>query len=516
VTAVGWIEQRSGLRLRPWQRAVVEAMFPADGTPSRWETFLISSVKKTGKTTLSAWCGLYAALMFGAGETAFVIGNDLEQGDENVFALLVAAVRQAGLERSGAAVIRSDRIVFENGTRIIALASDFAGSAGARFGISLWTEVWAFRHEGHVRLWEELTPVPNRRSLRIVDSYAGFDGDAPVLEPLWKRALAGERLDDELPIFATGRLWAYVDQGEEAQVRGWLGDPAEMAGYYAEQSASLRSGTFARLHLNQWQAGEEAFVTAEKFDACVAPGLGPAPADAALPVFVGADAATRRDCAAVVAVARVEVEGRVTFRVVRHRIWTQRQGVTLDLEDTLEAYLLELARSFRVVEVRYDPYQFVRSAQTLEKQGVRMVPYNQTSGNLTQAGQTLSDLVNTRQIEFYPDEELRRHFLNAVAVYSSRGWRLAKEKTSNKIDGCVATSFAALGAVESAVPTWDLSGLLEEMSSRPRHPLLDADRPKQGGRIWEAARTGLTLFDQGAGRDPFDGVGTDDPLWGPT
>jgi phage terminase large subunit-like protein len=117
----------------------------------------------------------------------------------------------------------------------------------------------------------------------------------------------------------------------------------------------------------------------------------------------------------------------------------------LDLEDTLEAYLLELARSFRVVEVRFDPYQFVRSAQTLEKQGVRMVPYNQTSGNLTQAGQTLSDLVNTRQLEFYADEELRRHFLNAVAVYSSRGWRLAKEKTSNKIDACVATSFAVLG-----------------------------------------------------------------------
>ncbi len=312
MTAVEWIEQRSGLRLRVWQRAVVEAMFPADGAPSRFETFLISTVKKAGKTTLSGWCALYAALTFGAGETAFVVGNDLEQGDENVFALLVAAVRQAGLDRSGAAVVRSDRIVFENGTRIIALASDFAGSAGARFGITLWTEVWAFRHEGHIRLWEELTPIPNRRSLRIVDSYAGFDGDAPVLEPLWRRAMAGERLDDELPIFANGRLWAYIDQGDEARARAWLGDPAEMDSYYAEQAASLRSGTFARLHSNQWQSGEEAFVTAEGYDACVVPGLLPAPADPRVPVFVGADAATRRDCAAVVAVARIEAEGRVS------------------------------------------------------------------------------------------------------------------------------------------------------------------------------------------------------------
>ncbi len=241
-----------------------------------------------------------------------------------------------------------------------------------------------------------------------------------------------------------------MDQGEEAQERGWLGEPGDMDAYYAEQRASLRAGTFARLHLNHWQAGEEAFVTAEKFDACVAPDLVPPPADKRVSVFVGADAATRRDCAAVVAVAAVGGEGGVSFRVVRHRIWTQQRGQTLDLEETVEAYLLQLSREFRLREVRYDPYQMVRSAQALGKQGVQMTPYDQTSGNLTLAGQTLYDLVNGRQIQFYPDAELRRHFLNAVAVHSGRGWRLAKEKTSNKIDGCVAASFAALAAVEGS------------------------------------------------------------------
>jgi hypothetical protein len=42
------------------------------------------------------------------------------------------------------------------------------------------------------------------------------------------------------------------------------------------------------------------------------------------------------------------------------------------------------------------------------------------------------------------------HALNAVAVETGRGWRLAKEKASRKIDGIVALSFACLDAVERA------------------------------------------------------------------
>ena len=224
MNAVQWIEGHSGFRLRPWQRAAVLAMFPEDGSPSQWETFLISTVKKAGKTSLNAWLTLYGALHFPPGETAYVMANDLEQAGENTFTLIVDAVRDFGLEGSGEALIRTDRIIFpETGTRIIALPADFAGSAGARFGITSWTELWAYRHEAHIRLWEELTPNPNRRSLRIVDSYAGFEGDAPVLRPLWNGPSPASRYPRtrrSSRLAASGR---YIDSGEEAQRRAWLG-----------------------------------------------------------------------------------------------------------------------------------------------------------------------------------------------------------------------------------------------------------------------------------------------------
>ncbi|WP_217913325.1 terminase TerL endonuclease subunit [Miltoncostaea marina] len=459
-----WILPETGrpIVLRPWQRAALAAMFPPDGSPSPWETFLISTIKKAGKTTLNAVATGYAALTFAAPETAYVVANDEAQAQERVFTMIAAAFRAMGLERDGKVRITASEIVLvETGTRIVAIPADYAGEAGAIFGITSWTELWAFRHEGHVRLWEEMTPIPERRSLRIVDSYAGFTADAPVLEPLWERALAGERLEGDLPIFTNGRLWAFIDQGEEAQERAWRGRPEAAAAYYAEQKASLRPATFARLHLNQWQAGEQVFLTAEQWDACTATGLRPLARRGAPvgpgeewtgrgePVLsVGVDAATKRDCAAVVAVALAD--GWV--RLVRHRIWTPTKAQPLDLEETIEAYLLQLAAGYRIGAVRYDPTQMARSAATLTKAGLPMIEWPQTTTNLTTATTDLYDLVRDRRIVVYADDELRAHVLNAVAIEGPRGWRLAKEKSSRKIDGAVALSFACVGASDAHRP----------------------------------------------------------------
>jgi phage terminase large subunit-like protein len=418
--------------LAPWEKACLTAMFPLDGSPSQYETFLISTAKKAGKTTINAIATTYAALTFPAPETAFVVANDFDQAQGRVFVLIADALRAMGLERDGSVTIGATSITFrETRSRIVALPADFAGSAGAIFGISSWTEAWAFRYESAVRLWEELTPIPNRRSLRIVDSYAGFVGDAPVLEPLWQRALSGQRLDDDLPIYATGRLWAYLDQGEEAQRRAWRGTDAALADYYEEQRASLRPGTFARLHLNQWQSGEEAFITSVDWDACVVRELTPIGPTSREALHIGIDAATKGDCAAVVAVV---LDG-ARVRLACHRIWTPRKGDPLDLEETVERYLLQLANLHRIETIRFDPYQMARSAATLRKAGLPMEEYPQTSGNLTAAGQNLYELIKSRGLAVYPDKELRDHAINAVAVDSGRGWKLSKEKASEKSTG---------------------------------------------------------------------------------
>lgn len=355
------------------------------------------------------------------------------------------------------------------GSRIEAISSDFAGAAGGLFGITSWTETWAFRHEGHVRLWEECTPIPNRRSLRIVDSYAGFTGDSPILEPMWTRAVAGERIHDELPIYSNGKRWAYIDQGEEAQRNAWLGDPAEMDAYYQEQADTLRPGTFARLHLNLWQQGDEAFLTAADWDAITCEYTVPRE-ERTVRAFVGVDAATKRDCAAVCAVGWDE-SGLLV--VLAHKIWVPPKRGTLDLEATTERYVRELRRRFGSIQVSFDPSQMIRSGQELQRAGVRMIELPQTSANLTQASQSLYDVVKERRLQCYPAPDLRQHILNSVVVESPRGWRLAKEKASRKIDAAVALSFAVGAAVKGS-----------------RRPVHESGRIRAGGVPWSAGVRG--------------------------
>jgi phage terminase large subunit-like protein len=52
----------------------------------------------------------------------------------------------------------------------------------------------------------------------------------------------------------------------------------------------------------------------------------------------------------------------------------------------------------------------------------------------------------------YNAPDLREHVLNTVSVETPRGIRLSKQKTSNKIDGAVALSFAVLAAVQAGKP----------------------------------------------------------------
>ncbi len=54
----------------------------------------------------------------------------------------------------------------------------------------------------------------------------------------------------------------------------------------------------------------------------------------------------------------------------------------MDLEESMEAYIKMLSRNYDIAEVRYDPFQFHRSASTLAKDGINMVEWPQTNDAL--------------------------------------------------------------------------------------------------------------------------------------
>jgi phage terminase large subunit-like protein len=110
--------------------------------------------------------------------------------------------------------------------------------------------------------------------------------------------------------------------------------------------------------------------------------------------------------------------------------------------------LLDLKHRFRLCEVRYDPYQMQASAQRLRQAGINMVEFPQSLPNLTSASQNLYELIKAQNLVAYPDPDLRLAVQRSIAVENARGWRIAKEKSSHKIDVVVALAMAALAVVE--------------------------------------------------------------------
>lgn len=430
----------------PWcltahQRRVLALAFQWDKNGTLLTRIILwSEPKKSGKTFLAAVLGLWWATMTPNTEI-IVVANDLEQAVGRVFRTMVALLRNnPALEKY--VTVRNTEIQFKNGTVVTAIASDYRGAAGSRHSLVVFDELWGFSSENAQRFYEELTPPPTEPSAWVlIVTYAGFQGESKLLESLYRRGLAGERIDDELEIYRAGEMlmfWSHTPR-----------QPWQTDAYFAEQRRSPRPSTYLRLHENRWAAAESTFITPELWDACVEPEWSPLWPTKEHQLFVGVDAATKQDSAAVVGVLRDESDGLVVLAC--HRIWYPSPDDPLDLEETVEAYLRELDGKYSLAAVLCDPYQLHRSITTLRKDGLPVEEFPQTMANVTRMGQTLFDLLKGKNLITYPAADLREQAMNTIAVETSRGWRLAKERQSRKIDAIVALAMACVAALDAPV-----------------------------------------------------------------
>ena len=437
------------ITLAPWQRAVLQAWWENKETVT---TLAVSNVKKTGKTFVDAVLLAWRWLAL-PGEH-FAVGNDLDQSAGRQFQQVSEMTKRNGYLRRNVRATNKQLVFEPTGSTITALALDAAGNAGANHLTASHTEAWGIIYEAGIRAFEELTPPPGRffglPALRIADSYAGFEAESTTWHGLVDRGLKGESISAEWPIFKVGGLMLFHMDGVEAQERCYPGSPEEAAAYYADQRATLRPGTFSRLHENRRASGAESFIDMDQWDACIDPNHRPGLSGEAL--FVGVDAAIKHDSAAVVAVSFDYESKRVVL--VKHRIWQPSTYEPLNIDSTIGAFLRELSRAHSLRSVRYDPYQLVDLSQRLQVEGIPMQEYPQTTANLTAMGQNLYELIQAHNIKLYPAPDLRMQASHAIAVQGSRGWKIAKEKSAFKVDSIVAMAMAALAAVENPITWW--------------------------------------------------------------
>ena len=423
------------------RRVLARAFRRAPGGDLLFRPVLWSEPKKSGKTFLAAVLVLWWAFSNPDSEI-IVAANDLEQSVSRVFKTAAALVKHnSGL--LDLVTVRAAELRFKNGTVVSAIASDYRGAAGARHSLVVFDELWGYQSENAARLYEELTPpLTEENAWVLVVTYAGFTGESKLLEAMYQRGLAGIRVDPELEVYEADGLFMFWSHTLR---QPWQTDAAA-ARYYAEQERSLRPATFARLHRNEWVSAESKFFTAELWDACVDPTHTHTPllSNPRLQVTVGVDAGVKHDFASVQVVARVDDQ----VIHVTGRTWKPSPTMPLDLERTIEDFLWLLLRSYDVRAIYVDPYQMHRSITALAQAGAPVIEFPQTLANTTRMGQVLFDLVQGRNLVLYPDSDLRQQALHTVAIETGRGFRIAKEKASNKIDAIVALSMACVAALD--------------------------------------------------------------------
>ena len=458
-------ETKQPFKLLPAEKQFLEHAFRTD-TDGRllYPEQVYACPKKSGKTTFAALHVLTLLLLHGNSyPEATLVANDFEQARGRVFEMCRRIVECSPLLRSDAKITQ-DRISFLSlNATISAIGTDYASAAGGNQNISCFDELWAYVSERSRRLWDELVPPPTRKiACRLTVTYAGFSGESQLLEELYKRGVQQPAVGRDLHAGDSLLLYWTHEPVAPWQDERWL----------AEMRRALRPNAYLRMVENRFVTSESSFIELQWFDACLDPSATPVVADRSLAVCVGVDASVKRDSTAIVAVhwdRKLQL-----VRLVWHRIFQPSPSEPLDFEAAIETTLLDLHKRFYVRKVLYDPYQMHASSQRLSRAGVPMEEFPQSVSNLTEASQNLYELIKGRNLIAYPDAELRLAISRAVAIESPRGWRIAKDKQSHKIDVVVALAMASLDAVKNESSFDDLSWVCG-----------DGPLPaRMGGNVW--------------------------------
>jgi phage terminase large subunit-like protein len=475
-----WIfDTAETLKLEATQRRIVDFVL----TPNKkghfpYETIVYSTIKKEGKTTLAGAVGAWFAACIEPPNLILTLANDQEQSAGRIFGAMTPTLNALGC-RVPTAVSAKPEVRLPNGTVVQAIANNYAGAAGANYGLTLWSELWAYTTERSRRLYEELVPVPTKKtSIRWVETYVGFEDESELLLDLFLRIFtdtdenavrdvspAGHKVvpvPELIDITSDGKPCCYhiPEEGlfyyhNHTPRMPWnVGERGQA--YRAKQKAELRPTQYTRLHENRWQSAEGTFITPSWYDDAVTldgPSLEP--------MIIAIDGAIRNDTISLVGIKKYHIE-LFNELVERYKLcyfksWSpEKSGMKkdntlgtkkgdMDLEETVGKEILWLYNQGLITgPVWYDPFQMHQIAVKLRKQKIPCVEFVQQSERL-KCDTFFAEILRKGELDLYYDPVMEAHIKNAKAKeFENMQIRIVKGTIGrgNKVDAAVATAMA--------------------------------------------------------------------------
>lgn len=432
--------------LKTW----LDVAFPLPEGDPMARTIMDLRSKKQGKSALAASVALYMASRKPYSEVV-IIAADKDQAKDRVLRAIKYAVDNGPL--SDNIKVYKDVLELENNSIIQAMPQDWQGASGGNYSAIIFDELHAWVYENQRRVFDEMVIPPTQKTgVRWVSTYAGFEGESQLLKEWWQLAEKGKQINKDLPIFHNEKasLLAFIDTGEASWRMPWM-----TSEYIDQIRITERPNTFRRLWLNEWVSSESRFLPEGAWDACYSEEVRPLLGGDNRKIVVGADASTSRDFTSLVGVEynlKTKTNDAVFIRVWKpQKIAGIRLGKpTIDIEETIGEEVIRLFKAGQLHKVVADPFQLHTLILKWQRLGIKVIELPQTTGRV-ESDQALYDSIIGKTIRHYNDPILNEHIQNAVAVETPRGLRIAKEKTSMKIDAAVALSMALHGSLNH---TW--------------------------------------------------------------
>ena len=439
----------------PWQREFLGEAFRLDKRGRRvYREVLLGIPRKNGKSTLAAALSLYMA------------GADGEAGAEVVMAAGSRDQAAMVFDQARAFVDANDElgayfdaqryvILGPNGSVIKRIAADGKLQHGLNPSCVCVDETHSLLTPRQEELWNALTTASGARDQPLILSIttAGFD-KATVLGRLYDAAVRLPNVErrpgltiarDEANGFL---MWWYGLRDDEDVDDTDLWMAANPASWITvdelqrqRQSPTVDELVWQRLHLNKWTKTRDAWLPGGLWESLASDEEIPLGAE----VVVAADVALVNDSTAIAVAHRLD-DGRV---VVRVKVWAARDdavahvilpGGRVDLE-VIEDHIRELAQTYQVRELVYDPRFFERSAQTLSDEGITVAPVDQSSRRMLEAYAAFYQACREERITHDADPVLTQHVESVQGVMTERGWKISRQRLQ-RIDAAVAVAMA--------------------------------------------------------------------------
>ena len=451
ITTHFWIPELKGpIWLADYQKTMLRMALSKDENGLfNYSLIVWSDIKKSIKSTIAAAVALRRAFQLDWGSIK-VIGNDQKQAASRSYYYLTRAIRlnpeMQNMVEKGEIRVNRNTVFFDfNNTTLEAIPVDPGGESGGNDDHIVWTEAWSSKSKAAQTLWTEMVIPPQKfgKGLKWVETYAGYTGDAPILEPLYEGNVKEKyRIHKDYPIYKNGHTLVMWNQTPRL--------PWQSSAYYSQQAIELQDSEFRRVHRNEWVGSQETFLPPNWWNECYEelPEL-----TATESMILGVDAAVSGDCFAVVGVTKHPTKpGMYSVRLCK--TWVPPKNGKLsfkhpnaDVNANLpDGYITDVCKRYRVKMIVYDPYQLhsMATEHNLNRKSAFWEEFQQGTQRL-ESDSGLLQMIREETITHPGFKDLTEHVMNADSQKDSKNaskLRLVKSTRKKKIDAAVALSMA--------------------------------------------------------------------------